>query len=261
MQFALMASCTASGAHQKSEPRTVRILENVQSNKNSENSKESDCVKRVMRHFNPVLPVANGPLQHSTRLAPAVQRLLPPSHALTHGLGCGTETVLVFHQICNAILSARRKRHVRDCQLLPAPVLKGTYTGGALGLQGSKWVYGITESVTSAHPSQLGLSQESRSRPLRKSKDQKHSVGILSRKVMPHMAPWSPSLCCMPRHAAPPSPSYTQTQIHKYRPCRKLCWVKIRPATPAHQNLTPVRSRRALTRSRKPPLTSREKCG
>ena len=189
--------------------------------------------------------------------APAIARAhLCPSRAAALGIVC--QIVLVFHQIGNAFLSARRKLHVRDCQLLS---FKGSYTGGALGLLGAKWVYGITESVTSAHPSQLGLSQESRSRPLRKSKDQKHSVGILSRKVMPHMAPWSPSLCCMPRHAAPTSPSYTQTQIHKYRPCRKLCWVKIRPATPAHQNLTPVRSRRALTRSRKPPLTSREKCG
>ena len=173
----------------------------------------------------------------------------------------------------NKSCAARGRRAVaalhapHPCCPTPAPAIaqlhsfKGSYTGGALGLLGAKWVYGITESVTSAHPSQLGLSQESRSRPLRKSKDQKHSVGILSRKVMPHMAPWSPSLCCMPRHAAPTSPSYTQTQIHKYRPCRKLCWVKIRPATPAHQNLTPVRSRRALTRSRKPPLTSREKCG
>ena len=214
---------------------------------------------------NHVLPVADGLLLRSTRLIPAVRRLLPPSHALIsvpHGLrhwessvkSSWSSTKLAMRS-CRLVASSTWSR---DCQLLS---FKGSYTGGALGLLGAKWVYGITESVTSAHPSQLGLSQESRSRPLRKSKDQKHSVGILSRKVMPHMAPWSPSLCCMPRHAAPPSPSYTQTQIHKYRPCRKLCWVKIRPATPAHQNLTPVRSRRALTRSRKPPLTSREKCG
>ena len=231
-------------------------------------------MKRVMRHFNPVLPVANGPLQHSTRLAPAVQRLLPPSHALTHGLGCGTETVLVFHQICNAILSARRKRHVRDCQLLPAPVLKGTYTGGALGLQGSKWVYGITESVTSAHPSLWGCCTSPEG-PLRvpdsqgrNSKDQKHRVGIL--RTRSTGSEFSHTQSDAPHGALEPvaavfatsrSPHLTQlyTDTNTQIQARKLC--KIRPANPAHQTLTPVRSRRALTISRKPPFTSREKCG
>ena len=84
-----------------------------------------------------VLPVANGPLLRSSRLVTAVERLLPRSHALISVTGCGTEAVLAFYQIGNAFLSARRKRPVRDCQLL---FFKGSYVGGALGLQGANGV-------------------------------------------------------------------------------------------------------------------------
>ena len=65
--------------------------------------------------------------------APAIARAhLCPSRAAALGIVC--QIVLVFHQIGNAFLSARRKLHVES--RLPAPLLQRVLHGWCVGLAG-----------------------------------------------------------------------------------------------------------------------------
>jgi 4-aminobutyrate aminotransferase-like enzyme len=82
------------------------------------------------------LPVANGPLDASSELALAANRLLPTGYELIAVSGSGTEAIQSFYDIANAYLT-RDSLAVTDAKLL---FFRGCYVGGAHGLQGANGI-------------------------------------------------------------------------------------------------------------------------
>ena len=81
------------------------------------------------------LPVANGPLDRTSALVAAAQRLMPPAYKLVAVTGSGTEAVLSFFHVANAYLTAMQPDdapQVTDAKVL---FFRGCYGGGSLGLQ------------------------------------------------------------------------------------------------------------------------------
>ena len=99
------------------------------------------------------LSVASGPLNPSSVLKIAVERVLPSNHELIAVSGSGTEAVSSFYDIANAFLTAQRGleagRHADDTAVTNAQLLffRGCYVGGAHALQAASGVDVIAEQA------------------------------------------------------------------------------------------------------------------
>ena len=102
------------------------------------------------------LPVANGPLDRSSALVVAAERLLPPDYHLIAVCGSGTEAILAFYDIATAHHRSLRCEDgvekgtedgaaaVTDVQLL---FFRGGYVGGAGPLQAANGIPVIAEKA------------------------------------------------------------------------------------------------------------------